>query len=152
MPRKTKKQAAAPAAPSPVETGLCSHMATKVPSRARVLATFDERHPIWDREGKLAPAYPWETLGMMIVRLRPPPGTPAPWVDAVLDAVRLHALAVRVVPPVLAPAVVMPNAAEPAAPRMRPRDVVEQLVNDAVGVDVNALRALVGGVLDKEGL
>ena len=118
---------------------------------ARSLVTLDANHDVWKRDG-LAPSIQAASYKGMIVRLRPPPGTPESWTDAVIDMLRPHAVAVRLVPPVVAPPVVVPNASTGEPLRLRPRDVVEAMVNDAVGVDVDALRALVGGVLDKEGL
>lgn len=118
---------------------------------ARELVTIAEDHPVWGRDKMLLPA----SYDGKIVRLRPPPGTPAEWTDTVADSLRGNAAAVRVVPPVLVPMVIPVATAEQSAPRLRPREVVQRMAWDALSAspeDRDALVALVNAVMDEEGL
>lgn len=88
-----------------------------------------------------------------LVRLRPSAGTLPGQTEELAEAVRSGgAMAVKVLPAPLAPAVVVPEPGTPPAARLRARDVAEAMVADAVGVDREALAALVGEVLDAEGM
>lgn len=135
-------------------------------AHARPMRTYDTNHPVWSREeGRTSPQF--ESLDEFpahrnspglagaLVRLRPPAGTTQEWIDAVADRLRTGgAVAVRVIPPPALPAVIVPGAPEapPSEPRLRPRDVVERMVADAIGVDRAALHAIVQDVLGAEGL
>jgi hypothetical protein len=167
MARAKKAAAKDPVADARVEAGNAAERARaagieKLPFRvrivpnkaARVLTTFGEAHDVWTREGRMMPELIAVDFKSHLIRLRPPPGTPSGWLDAVQDLLKVQAIGLRVVPPNTAPAVVLstsPGATVPP-PRMRPRDMVEQMVADAVGVDIEALRTLVGIVMDEEGL
>ena len=94
-----------------------------------------------------------EGLRGCIVRVRMLPGD-APDSGAEMAAALRAAgvLAVKVVPAPAIPAVVVPEDGKPVAARLRPREVVEAMVAEAVGVDRDLLAALVGRVLDEERL
>jgi hypothetical protein len=122
-----------------------------VEHRARELITIAEDHPVWTSKEPLSE----HDCEGKIVRLRPPPGTPAEWTDAVVASLRGHAVAVRVVPPVLAPAVVPAASVDTKGGRLTPRDVVTQLASEARmsnPADLAALVAMVASVMDEEGL
>jgi len=94
-----------------------------------------------------------ERIEGAIVRVRMLPGD-APDSGAELSTFLRNAgaLAVKVVPAPAVPAVVLTEGTGPARPRLGARAVVEAMVVDAVGVEKEELAALVGRVLDEEGL
>lgn len=88
-----------------------------------------------------------------IVRVRPLAGTDVDVTALLAEAAQEGgAVAVKVLPPPSGPVVVMPAPGTPPPVRLRVRDVVEAMVADSVGVDKEALAALVRRVLDEEGI
>lgn len=88
-----------------------------------------------------------------IVRVRMLPGdAPDAGAEKAASLRDAGVLAVKVVPAPVTPSVVLPSGACPAEARQGARAVVESMVADAVGVEKNELAALVGRVLDEEGL
>lgn len=89
-----------------------------------------------------------------IVRVRMLPGDAPDSGAETATFLREHgALAVKVVPCATTPGVAVPEQAPGTpGPRLSARAVVEAMVADAVGVEKDELAALVGRVLDEEGL
>jgi hypothetical protein len=87
-----------------------------------------------------------------IVRLCPPPGTSSEFIAIVVGMMRESSVAVRVVPPGTAPAVIVPMQGTEPPMRARARDIVLDMASEAVGVDRDVLAAFCAHILDHEGI
>lgn len=114
----------------------------------RRLLTIGPDHPAWKDD--LLPTLTGKAGD--IVRLRPPPGTPKERVEAVKDAF-LALGAARVRAELQRPATTPREALErQSAPRSSARQVVLELATEANVADRPALAALLGRLMDEEGL
>jgi len=85
-----------------------------------------------------------------IVRIIPPADATDERIGAVLEAVRAAGAVTKLLPRVSGSLAVLPEVPRPA--RRRHREVVNEMVAEAVGVDRETLARIVGGVMDQEGL
>lgn len=96
---------------------------------------------------------PQPTFKGALVRVRPPRGVASDVIALIAEAAQEGgAIAVKVLPAPMAPAVIVPASESPLPSRLRVRDVVEAMITDSVGVDKESLAALVRRVLDEEGI
>lgn len=126
----------------PVRAAGPTYTARFVPVKSRVLMTIGSQDA-----NTVGPKY----IDTSIVRVRMEPGAEdgaSAWTAAFLR--ERGAVAVKVIPSQVTPAVALPDA--PPAVRMSLRGVVEAMVASAAGVDKEELAAFVGRVLDEEGL
>ena len=130
--------------------------AVQVP--ARRLLTIGEDHPVWGRASAVAGVV-WAgpdgfDVEGALVRLRPPPDAgEAGVVEVVQMLERAGAVRVKVVPRTQAAGVVRRIDVDPqAAPKLSHREAVLAAAAEARSSDPAALRALLEGILDEEGI
>lgn len=139
-------------------------MIRSIPLPARRLLTVPEDSPLWEHLELLVGDVQLDGLGDTtvverlvvdgaLVRLHPPADASDGDVAAVVGRVeRAGAVRVKVVPRVAAPEVVRRTGAGPSSPRLGHRAAVMAVADESRSSDPEALRALLGGILDEEGI
>lgn len=138
-----KKSKAEPVDPAVQRVGVATVRMVPVPSPV-AMVTLGAEHGAWEG-GPLPDAHG------AIVRVVPPAGASDEQIGAVLERLRSLGIAgTKLLPRVAGDAMVLPDAPRPV--RKRHREVAMELASEAVGVDRDALLAVVNAVMDEEGL